>query len=287
VIDPKELAARPTPADAFKREQIPPDLMRLAGGGDPERVPPEVVAILGDARYRLPETGMNSWMAQDPAGQFLAVPNSNRVAIFDAPTGLLVRTLTAHPVKANGFNGRAYAVAFGPDGKHLAASVWEGAWNDKVRNCHIKVWDLATGNETATLSSGAGWVWSLAFSPDGKHLLSGCDKGAEVWDLATGKAAHSLPGGHVWRLGVSPDGKKDGLLMASSGSDDGTVRLWNTDDKQEREQVIRLYPPRTTWLHGLLMSPEGRHLATANPDGTITILRLAKPGEVFEVKTSE
>jgi hypothetical protein len=32
------------------------------------------------------------------------------------------------------------------------------------------------------------------------------------------------------------------------------------------------------------MSPEGRHLATANPDGTVTILRLAERGKVFEPK---
>jgi hypothetical protein len=48
--------------------------------------------------------------------------------------------------------------------------------------------------------------------------------------------------------------------------------------------VIRVYPPNTPWLHGLAMSSEGRHLATANPDGTVSILRLAGPGEVFELK---
>jgi WD40 repeat protein len=229
--------------------------MRLVGSGDPERVPPEVVAILGDARFRLPETGMNSWMAQDLGGQFLAVPNSNRVAIFDAPTGLLVRTLTAHPEKAVGFNGRAYAVAFSPDGKYLAASVWEGA-GDKDRNSHIKVWDLATGNETATLSSGAGWVWSLAFSPDGKHLLSGCDKGTEVWDLATGKAAHSFPGGHVWQLGVSPDGKK----AACCDPAPKTVPVFNP---QSGERVGTLEGFADV-VRATAFSPDGKWLATGN-----------------------
>jgi hypothetical protein len=63
---------------------------------------------------------------------------------------------------------------------------------------------------------------------------------------------------------------------------EGTVHLWSTGGKPERDQVIRLYPPETQWLQGLAMSPEGRHLAVANPDGTVAILRLAERGKVFE-----
>jgi hypothetical protein len=47
--------------------------------------------------------------------------------------------------------------------------------------------------------------------------------------------------------------------------------------------VLRLYPPGTRWLLGVALTPEGRYLATANPDGTVYVLRLAKQGEVFQV----
>jgi hypothetical protein len=37
------------------------------------------------------------------------------------------------------------------------------------------------------------------------------------------------------------------------------------------------------WLHSIALSPEGRHLAVANPDGTVYLLRLAERGEVLTV----
>jgi hypothetical protein len=36
-------------------------------------------------------------------------------------------------------------------------------------------------------------------------------------------------------------------------------------------------------VHGVAFRPEGRHLVTANPDGTAAVLRLAEPGAVFRV----
>src|SRR5262249_7454914 len=117
----EELAARPSPLDGRTREQIPAGLLALAGDGDPARVPPEVVAVLGDARFRMPKAGPTSWMAQDREGKLLAVPNADVVAVFDVRTGELVRTLTGH-------KARVYAVAFSPDGKYLAGGNW-GDWD--------------------------------------------------------------------------------------------------------------------------------------------------------------
>src|SRR5262249_40375800 len=62
----------------------------------------------------------NSWMAQDREGKWLAVPTADKVAVFDAGTGELVRTLTGH-------TDRLYTVAFSPDGNSLAAGNWPGA----------------------------------------------------------------------------------------------------------------------------------------------------------------
>ncbi|HEU0089615.1 MAG TPA: hypothetical protein VFQ77_18550, partial [Pseudonocardiaceae bacterium] len=66
---------------------------------------------------------------------------------------------------------------------------------------------------------------SVAYSPDGTHLLSGGDDGSvRVWDAATGAPVHQLSGhtGAVWSVAYSPDGTH--LL---SGGDDGSVRVWD------------------------------------------------------------
>jgi len=52
------------------------------------------------------------------------------------------------------------------------------------------VWDAQTGQETLTLKGHAGWVNSVAFSPDGKHLVSGSADGTiKVWDADRGQEA--------------------------------------------------------------------------------------------------
>jgi hypothetical protein len=46
-------------------------------------------------------------------------------------------------------------------------------------------------------------------------------------------------------------------------------------------------PRNVPWLHGIALSPEGRHLAVCNPNGTVYVLRLARAGELFQVPADE
>jgi hypothetical protein len=50
--EPVELASQPSPGDARKRENIPDELLRKAGGRDPQQAPSELVAILGGEQGR-------------------------------------------------------------------------------------------------------------------------------------------------------------------------------------------------------------------------------------------
>jgi WD40 repeat protein len=64
-------------------------------------------------------------------------------------------------------------MTFSPDGKRLVT-----ASDDE----NLKVWDVATGQEVLTLSGHSGAVTGVAFSPDGRRLVSSGWKKVKVWD---------------------------------------------------------------------------------------------------------
>ncbi|KAH9210932.1 hypothetical protein DL95DRAFT_306965 [Leptodontidium sp. 2 PMI_412] len=76
-----------------------------------------------------------------------------------------------------------------------------------------------------TLEGHSSHVTSVAFSPDGKQVVSGSDEQTvRLWDTATGVLQQTLEGHFNWVTSVafSPNGKQ-----VVSGSHDQTVRLWD------------------------------------------------------------
>ena len=119
-------------------------------------------------------------------------------------------------------------------------------------------------------------VRSVAFSPDGRHIVSGSDdKIIRVWDAQTGGQVGNPLQGHtdsVLSVAFSPDGRH-----TVSGSDDKTIRVW---DAQTGDQVGNPLQGHIDSVFAVAFSPDGRHIVSGTHDKTIQVWDAQTGGQV-------
>jgi WD40 repeat protein len=135
------------------------------------------------------------------------------------------------------------------------------------------VWDATTGDIVAGPFEGhSGWVRSVAFSPDGQHIVSGTDDGTILlWDATTGKMAIGPLHGHsdsVMSVAFSPDGQR-----IVSGSIDRTIRVW---DATTGEVVSGPFTGHVDCVNSVAFSRDGQHIVSGSDDCTIRMIDLAQ-----------
>jgi WD40 repeat protein len=162
-----------------------------------------------------------------PDGTLLCTVGSDHlVKLWDLATGKLLWQANAPAEHL------AETVIFSPDSKHVVS----GCCNQTLR-----WWDVQTAKETRMLRTGGQEVSDLAFSEDGKTLVSagrtseGRGKSLCAWDVASGQQRWLL--GHTkdqWDEGgvLSINISRDGKLAASAGAD-GTARVWDLATAKE------------------------------------------------------
>jgi WD40 repeat protein len=77
----------------------------------------------------------------------------------------------------------------------------------------IRIWDAETGAEVGDpLNGHTGGVSSVAYSPDGRRIISGFEDGTiRIWDAETGASVGDPLSGHsdaVPSVACSPDGRR-------------------------------------------------------------------------------
>jgi WD40 repeat protein len=155
-------------------------------------------------------------------------PNGVR-AIAACPAKKLVAWVTGHrkvlvwdvtsPTKPTAYPqpGACPAVALSADGKSMAVAV---DWTTKI-------YDVEKKRERLVLKGHKGQVHAVAFSPDGRTLMTGSwDFTVRLWDVATGKerANYNWDIGRVYCATYAPDG-----LRLAAGGDLGRVVVWDAE----------------------------------------------------------
>jgi RNA polymerase sigma factor (sigma-70 family) len=123
------------------------------------------------------------------------------------------------------------------------------------------------------------FVQTLAYSPDGKMIVSSGGRALIFWDAATGKESRQFPisnGGQVRGVAFSPDGK----LFATTGR---TAQLWDiASGKMLRE--LKNVPSRVI---ALAFSPDGKLLASGYLDGTLSLEDVAGGDEKRRIDSGQ
>ena len=226
-----------------------------------------------------PQSGFVRAVDYSPDGRFVASGTWNSVdggviQIWNVRTGRLERNLFG------GHEDMITQVKFTADSRRLMSA---------GRDRRLIMWDIATGIELRHLEGHTDPVLSLAFTPDGKHAISGAGDigtgtpdpqndlvskpGLWLWDLVESRAEMGQLRGHrdwVWSVAISPDGQwaasgSGPLRKPADGRADTSVRVWNLETGDEMYR----FEGHTDTVQSLIFTPDSDAILSASWDGTV------------------
>ena len=175
--------------------------------------------------------------------------------------------VTPHPLYTyRGHSSAVYAVAWSPDGQRIASGSGTPTASGNPTGSGdytVQVWDAVDGGNVFTYRGHSDTVQAVAWSPDGKRIVSGSwDKTVQVWDAADGSHVYTYRGHSdavravVW----SPDGRR----IASASYE---VQVWDAANGGN----VYTYQGHSGGVLAVAWSPDGKYIASGSADYTVQI----------------
>jgi WD40 repeat protein/serine/threonine protein kinase len=224
-------------------------------------------------------------VAFSPDGKTILTGGYDQTArLWDVQTGAQLHVLIGHMSEIQ-------AVAFSPDGKTVVTAGGAVRSTDAAGDTLVRLWDVQTGNLLRTFIGHSKQVNSVAFSADGKYLLTGASDGTmRLWDVQTGAELRRFVGvggadDFILSVAFSPDGR----LVAEGSFSSKVVQVWSLDPGDLlAPSILPIQPtptpvptpaplgPRTFKGHTkaafhVAFSPDGQHILTAGNDATVRL----------------
>ncbi|SMF93386.1 WD40 repeat [Methylomagnum ishizawai] len=166
------------------------------------------------------------------------------------------------------------AIAFAPDGRTLAMAGRAG---------EIGLLDLDTGQERWSAQAHEAKPVSLAFTPDGKRLLSLGGGPLLLWniadpDLSSPQEIAQTQKKPTW-IAIRPDGRQAAVV-----GEDQSVELYDLD--RPGQPPLRLEGHKKS-VSRAIYSPDGHQLATVGDDKTVRLWNLDRLDLLFTLRVPE
>ncbi|KAG0699362.1 hypothetical protein DFH29DRAFT_1002055 [Suillus ampliporus] len=161
-----------------------------------------------------------------------------------------------NPIQFSNWDCWVYCVRYSPSGELLAIAT----------TTNIQIYDSGTRELVAMFKGQTSVNMSLAWTPDGKCLLSGgnpTDPTIREWDASTWAQVGDPWTGHtdhIRSIAIHPAG-----THVPSASDDNHVRLWRLSDRQ----TIAIFE-HSFWVARVTFSMDGKHILSGGGDNMIS-----------------